>query len=103
MRLIHICWFVLLISPGVQAGEAASSAEALLSVAEQKYQQSKDLGFAWRSTRQAIAKGQSALATGDFESALSQAQSAIALAEASIAQAQREAVDWQRRAPFNND
>lgn len=80
--------------------KAQLPAEATLEVAMQMYQQSQDLGFAWRATSESIEAARAAQQAGDTEAAQLQISRAIALAEASIAQAQREAVDWKTRPPF---
>lgn len=82
--------------------EAPSSAEvaALIETAQDNYAQSQQLGFAWRSARQAIEGAQKALAAGQYEAAEQAAQTAINLAQASIEQAQTEATAWRTRKPF---
>lgn len=96
--------FVLIVSMSAQAESSASEksqAQQLLQTAQAKYEQSRHLGFAWRSTNQAIAAAQTAYDAAEYSKAQQEAQSAIKLAEASIAQANTEATAWRTRQPFH--
>jgi hypothetical protein len=114
IHLLAIIGFVALVTGCSPAEEAKVEANtqppahlpvhppvgATLEVAMLMYQQSQDLGFAWRATVESIEAAKAAQQAGDTEAAQLQINRAIALAEASIAQAQREAVDWKTRPPF---
>jgi len=79
---------------------SAAEVVALIETAQDNYEQSQQLGFAWRSARQAIETAQKALAAGQYEIAQQAAKTANNLAQASITQAQTEATAWRTRKPF---
>lgn len=78
---------------------SAAEVAALIETAQDNYEQSQQLGFAWRSTRQAIELAQKALDAGEHDEAQQAAHNAINLAQASITQAHTEATAWRTRAP----
>ena len=108
MHLLVIAGFIPVVaacSPDGVSDQSSAPIEANvevtpLEVAENLYQKSQDLGFAWRATAELIEASKVSQQAGEVDAAQSQIRRAIALAEASIAQAQQEAVDWQARPPF---
>ena len=70
-----------------------------LALAESKYQQAQDAGFAWRANRLALEKARVAVSNND-EEASALIEEAIKLADASLSQAAREAEEWNTRFPF---
>ncbi len=79
-----------------------AQAETALAIAQEKYAESAQAGFAWRNAKLALEAAASALALEDYAGAQNQAELAIALAEASLAQAALEAEAWSQRAPFGS-
>ncbi len=78
-----------------------ADAQAAVNAAQELYEQSQALGFAWRAAKENLQLAQTALSSGDYNQAYSAAKEASALAEASITQAEKEASAWQNRMPFN--
>ncbi len=108
MHLFVMAGFIAIVaacSPGGVSDQSSALVEAgveitPLEMAENMYQKSQDLGFAWRATAELIEASKVSQQAGDMDAAQSQIRRAMALAEASIAQAEQEAVDWQTRPPF---
>lgn len=77
----------------------ADDVNARMELAEAKYRQAQEAGFAWRANRLTLEKARMALSNGD-ENASVLVEEAIKLADASLSQAAREAEEWNTRFPF---
>ncbi len=74
---------------------------ARMALAESKYQEAVDAGFAWRANRLALEAARVSMDTGNEQAAAAMIEEAIKLADASLAQAAREAEEWDTRFPFS--
>ncbi len=89
----------LICAPTLVSG-GTSELQARMALAEAKYEEAIDAGFAWRANRLALEAARKALASGDEQTAEATIEEAIKLADASLAQAAREAKEWDTRFPF---